>query len=154
LAAAFVFVMPVVRLLWTSVSSGGKFDPGAYPDVLGRAATWKAAGNTLYIGVVSTLGALALGIGLSWLVVYTDIRFTGAIWFLSFLPYILPSYSIALAWRLFCSPNGIMAAVISRLPGSPAMPVMYSYGGIIFVRVFFFEVRNLWRKSLVRSQVA
>jgi iron(III) transport system permease protein len=135
LAAAFFFVMPIARLLWTSVSSGGKFDLGAYPDVLGRAATWKAAGNTLYIGFLSTLGALALGIGLSWLVVYTDIRFTGAIWFLSFLPYILPSYSIALAWRLFCSPNGLMAAVISRFPGSPAMPVMYSYGGIIFVHI-------------------
>jgi iron(III) transport system permease protein len=135
LAAAFVFVLPVLRLLWTSLHSGGGFSLEAYRDILGRPATWKASGNSLYIGLASTLGAMVLGLGLSWLVAYTDIRFTKAIWFLTFLPYILPSYSIALAWRLFCSPNGAVAALVYRLPGAPAMPSMYSYGGIIFVHI-------------------
>lgn len=135
LAAAFVFVLPVLRLLWTSLHSGGGFSLEAYRDILGRPATWKASGNSLYIGLASTLGAMALGLGLSWLTAYTDIRFTKAIWFLTFLPYILPSYSIALAWRIFCSPNSAVAALVSRLPGAPAMPSMYSYGGVIFVHI-------------------
>jgi iron(III) transport system permease protein len=135
LAAAFVFVLPVLRLLWTSLYFNGGFSAEAYRDILGRPATWKAAGNSLSIGLAATSGAMALGLGLSWLTVYTDIRFTKAIWFLSFLPYILPSYSIALAWRLFCSPNGAAAALVRRLPGAPLMPSMYSYGGIIFVHI-------------------
>jgi iron(III) transport system permease protein len=54
---------------------------------------------------------------------------------LAFLPYILPSYSIALAWRLFCSPTGAAATDLALLPGSPAPPDMYGYGGILFMHV-------------------
>ncbi|MDR1931980.1 MAG: iron ABC transporter permease [Spirochaetales bacterium] len=135
LAAGFVFVLPVLRLVQTSFIQEGAFSLDAYRDVLNRAASWKAAGNTLVIGVASTLGALVLGTAFAWLTAYTDIMFAPAIRFLAFLPYILPSYSIALAWRLFCSPNGAVAALFAVLPGSPAPPNLYGYGGIIFMHV-------------------
>ncbi|MDR1625915.1 MAG: iron ABC transporter permease [Spirochaetia bacterium] len=135
LAAGFVFILPVLRLVQTSFIAEGQFSLEAYGNVLARPATWRAVGNSLFIGITSTLGAFTLGTALAWLAAYTDIMFAGAIRFLAFLPYILPSYSMALAWRLFCAPGGAAAAVFALLPGSPAPPNIYGYGGIIFLHI-------------------
>ena len=133
--AAFIFVIPVLRLLQTSVVSDGALTLDAYRYILNRPATWRATLNSVFISVTSTFGALIVGTMLAWLVAYTDLRFVGCIRFLAFLPFILPSYGIALAWRLFLSPNGAIAGLFAMLPGSPSPPGMYGYGGIIFMHI-------------------
>lgn len=54
--------------------------------------------NTLIVTVGYTLLAMALGVALAWLVARTDIPFKGLITASVVLPYILPAWTIALAW--------------------------------------------------------
>ncbi len=55
-------------------------------------------GNTLTVSFLSTIMAMIMGLGLAWLRIRTDMPLKGIIGTLAFVPYILPSWAIALAW--------------------------------------------------------
>lgn len=59
---------------------------------------WKPLGNTLLIAAASIVLALLLGVAIAWLLVRTDMW--GRKWFATALivPYMLPSWTFALAW--------------------------------------------------------
>ena len=62
--------------------------------------------NTLFTGSIAAILALLLGGILAWVVTRTDIPGRGWLKTLLTLPYIIPSFAIALAWEtLFRNPN-------------------------------------------------
>lgn len=85
--------------------------------------------NTMITGVISTVIALIVGGGLAWCVIRSDMPGKGWLQPILTLPYIVPSFAIALAWEIvFRSPKvggqpGLYETVLGVAP-----PEWVSYG--------------------------
>ncbi|MDJ0757201.1 MAG: iron ABC transporter permease [Ardenticatenaceae bacterium] len=92
--------IPLLQLLVDSLSNGGV---QTWQDVLfGRIAPnllWRPLRNTLFLGTFVAVGTVVLGGYLAWLVVMTNMPGRGLIGSLASIPYIIPSFAIALAWE-------------------------------------------------------
>ncbi|MBU29703.1 MAG: ABC transporter permease [Gammaproteobacteria bacterium] len=85
--------------------------------------------NTLITGVISTVIALIVGGGLAWCVIRSDMPGKGWLQPVLTLPYIVPSFAIALAWEtVFRSPKvGGQPGLYETVMGIPP-PEWVSYG--------------------------
>lgn len=63
--------------------------------------------NSLMVATASSVLLVAIGTGMAWLLVRTDIPFKKAIGALTVLPYVLPSWAFALAWREVFQNQGV-----------------------------------------------
>lgn len=92
--------VPVARLvLDTTTGEAGS----AWTDVLASRLSenlfWEPIFATIVVGLAVGLASVAIGGGLAWLVIMTDAPGRGVIGFLASLPFVLPSFSLALAWE-------------------------------------------------------
>ena len=85
--------------------------------------------NTLITGIISTVIALIVGGGLAWCVIRSDMPGKGWLQPILTLPYIVPSFAIALAWEtVFRSPKvGGQPGLYETVLGIPP-PEWVSYG--------------------------
>ena len=65
---------------------------------LSKALFYKPLVNSLMIGLGVTVLALVIGSGLAWLIVRTDLPFRKTFAALAVIPYMMPSWVLALAW--------------------------------------------------------
>lgn len=79
--------------------------------------------NTLAVSVAYTILAMAIGVALAWLLVKSDIKFKKFIGVAALIPYIVPSWTIALAWltmfgndRVGVGAPGILQSVFGIVP--------------------------------------
>lgn len=97
---ALLVVAPLLRLLVTTLRPEGL---EAWSDVLtGRLAPnllWEPLRNTVAVGALVALFTITVGGFLAWLVVMTDMPGRRLIGALASIPYIIPSFAIALAWQ-------------------------------------------------------
>lgn len=63
-----------------------------------EAIFYKPLFNTLLISLSYTALAMALGLALAWLLVKTDMPFKSTVSTLAIVPYVLPSWTVAMAW--------------------------------------------------------
>jgi iron(III) transport system permease protein len=95
--------------------------------------------NTAVISAGFTLIGMSLGTTLAWLLLRTDIGMRRFIGFAAIIPYILPSWTLALAWITFFGNNrvgigaaGVMQAVVGITPpdwlGYGPIPIMIVLG--------------------------
>lgn len=124
----FFFLLPIIRLILMSFTSGESLSVSAYSEVLRESVTWKTLWNTIYIVLGSTVLSMILGITMAAIMAYTDVRGKSVMQLFIYLPFIIPSYITTLAWVQFFSSSG----PLGRLP-EWLMPNLYSVGGIIFV---------------------
>ncbi len=100
LLLALLVLAPLFRILLVTLG-----DQGVWREVLsGRVARnlfWLPLRNTLLIGLLVSLGSTLLGGFLAWLVVLTDLPGRRLIGTLASLPFVIPSFAIALAWQVF-----------------------------------------------------
>ena len=110
----YLIVVPLGNLLWTTLTwspadvrlhpdaSPGAFTLSHWERVMtGRVSeqlVWRPLRNSLVVGVIAAACALVLGAGLAWLLVRTDLPGRKRIRTALVLPYMLPSFAIALAW--------------------------------------------------------
>lgn len=147
---AFVFIMPIVRLLLMSLKVGDTYGIGNYIELLKEVRTIESIKNTIIISVFSTILALIMGVLFAFLVAYTNVKRKALIEILVLLPYIIPSYIITLSWSNLLEPNGFLNNIIKSL-GINAINI-YSLGGIILVLgicnvpVVFLITVNMLRK--------
>lgn len=114
LALGYLVLVPVFNLAWHTLTWGDgdlRLSPNAVPGEF-TLAHWKRVltggtaqellfeplKNTLLVGVCSSILSLLLGGLLAWLVTRTDLPFRGALRTFLILPYLLPSFALALAW--------------------------------------------------------
>lgn len=147
---AFVFIMPIVRLLLMSLKVGDTYGIGNYIELLKEVRTIESIKNTIIISVFSTILALIMGVLFAFLVAYTNVKRKGLIEILVLLPYIIPSYIITLSWSNLLEPNGFLNNIIKSFGINPIN--IYSLGGIILVLgicnvpVVFLITVNMLRK--------
>lgn len=76
--------------------------------------------NTMFISICYTIIAMIIGLFLAWLIVKTDLPFKPFIGTIAIIPYVLPSWSVAMAWIIAFRNNRIghgAAGVIQSLTG-------------------------------------
>ena len=92
--------VPLARLIGDTITADGG---SAWSDVLASRLSenlfWSPLVATVAIGLIVGLGSVVLGAGLAWLVIMTDAPGRRLIGFLASLPFVLPSFALALAWE-------------------------------------------------------
>ena len=148
----FIFIMPVLRLVIMSFIGDDGMTSDFYRDVLSSDRTRTVLSNTAIIVILSTLISSVLGIVFAWLIAYTDIRAKNIIQLFIFLPFIIPSYIISLAWVDFFGGQGTLNTILEWFGMASGGWNLYSFSGIIVVMgishfplVYLFTV-NVFRR--------
>jgi iron(III) transport system permease protein len=111
---------PFVPLLYASFrdrplyEAGGMFTASPYRQLVGDAAFWHAAWNTLQYAAISTVLAVAAGAVVAILVSRTDLPFRRAYGRLVLLPLLLPSLGVVLGWIVVWGPGGYLTNLFSQ----------------------------------------
>ena len=100
------FVLPALIMLWTSLQpfyavpspeSIARISLDAYWEVLTSPRLHRAVINTLILGVSTGIGAMVIGLLVSWILVRTKSRFRFALDVLAFTPHAMPGVLIGLS---------------------------------------------------------
>lgn len=112
---------------------GGFFTFANYVETYLRPETYKLWFNTLLIATGTTFWATFLGVGMAWIIARTNTPFRGALEATVMLPYMVPSYLLAVSYIFLLSPEiGLFNQVLKSVFGFTI--TIYSYWGIIFVK--------------------
>ncbi len=171
LCLAYLVVVPLGYLVWDSlrwqtgdVRLSREARPGeatlfhwvrVLKSPVSAAMFYWPLGNTIVVAVGSSLLALGIGIALAWLIARTDLP--GSRWFarLGPLPYMMPSWYLALAWTVLFKNDrvGGSTGLLQHLLGA-APPDWISYGPvpiIITLAVHFYPFAFLLVSSALSS---
>lgn len=108
-------------------------------NVLKEPATYEALLNSVIIACGTTLGCTIVGTFFAWLVTRTDLPYKRFMKGMFLIPFMLPSFIGALAWKMLLSPR---AGYINRFfmdtfgLDDPIFNI-YSYAGIIMVEIMY-----------------
>ena len=130
-AVVFLFIAPLFRLIFMSLTQSSGYGLGNYAELLQQSRTLQAILNTIFIALASTGLSAVLGTMFAFLIAYTNIRHKKLLELLVLLPMILPSYVITLSWTSLFSQNGAASRFLQVLH-FPTVN-LYSLGGILFV---------------------
>jgi iron(III) transport system permease protein len=138
---AYLVVVPGALMLLSSVRPGGfPLDPGLtlrhYAAVYGDPGLSALLWETLEFGVGSSAVALAIGLGLAWLIERTDLPARRVVRVLILLPMATPPLLMAIAWAMLLSPRvGFINQILTDALSLRAAPFnIYSMPGLIFVQ--------------------
>jgi iron(III) transport system permease protein len=134
-----VVAVPVLLIFFNAFWVKGAFNVTDVMKILGEPDTYKALLNSLYIASGVTVMSTAIGTFFAWLVTRTDLPFKGAMKVLFLVPFMLPSFIGALAWKMLLSPRaGYINKFIMNLFGldSPVFDI-YTYHGIMSVETMY-----------------
>ncbi len=141
LVLGYLVVVPLVLMVVSSFRPGGfPLDPGFtlrhYAAAYGDPRFWGLVETTLLFGLGATAVALALGIGLAWLIERSDLSGRGVLRGLVLLPMATPPLLLAIAWSMLLSPrNGAINTLLMDTLGLANAPFnIYSLPGLIFVQ--------------------
>ena len=127
----FVFIIPFMKLFIRSFGGDGIIVN--YSKIFSDKRILKGIINTFIIGITSSILTLIVGSYLAFIIAYTNIRFKSILKILVYLPFIVPSYIMTLAWTNITSSVGIVTKLLTAL-GLKSIN-LYSIGGIIFLMI-------------------
>jgi len=114
-------------------TTGGHFTLANYAETYLNPDTYDLWVNTLIIATGTTIWANFLGIGMAWIIARTNTPFRSFLEATVIIPYVVPSYLLAVAYIFLLSPQ---IGTVNNLLGSTLGFTLniYSYWGIIFVK--------------------
>lgn len=134
-----VVAFPMLLIFFNAFWVDGHFNVADVMQVLQREETYKALLNSLILSGGVTVTGTAVGTFFAWLVTRTDLPFKKTMKLLFLVPFMLPAFIGALAWKMLLSPR---AGYINRLFmgvfgfDGPLFDI-YSYAGIILVETMY-----------------
>lgn len=139
LVLVIVVAIPMLLIFWNAVFVDGKLNITDIIKVLSQADTYEALRNSLVIAAGVTFFSTILGVFFAWLVSRTDLPLKATMKLLFLVPFMLPSFIGALAWKILLSPrSGLINKLLTHifnLDGSPFN--IYSLWGIIAVESMY-----------------
>jgi iron(III) transport system permease protein len=134
-----VVAVPILLILWTSFVVDGTLNIAGIVDVLRQPDVFQALVNSLVIAAAVTVVSTILGVFFAWLVSRTDLPFKGAMKLLFLVPFMLPSFIGAIAWKILLSPrSGLINKWLMDLFGTEqAFFNIYSLWGIVAVESMY-----------------
>ena len=134
-----VVAVPVLLIFLNAFFSGGTFNLTDVVKVLREQDTYEALLNSLLIACGTTLGSTVVGTFFAWLVTRTDIPYKRLMKGMFLVPFMLPSFIGALAWKMLLSPRAgyINRFFMDTLGFEEPVFNIYSYLGIIMVEIMY-----------------
>lgn len=134
-----VVAVPVLLIFFNALWVNGSFNVTDVVKILTQGDTYEALLNSLFIASGVTVMSTIVGTFFAWLVTRTDLPFKGLMKVLFLVPFMLPSFIGALAWKMLLSPR---AGYINRffmdwLGFDGPVFNIYSYAGIMAVETMY-----------------
>mgnify|MGYP006282446847 FL=1 len=134
-----VVAVPVLLIFFNAFWVDGAFNLADTVKILKTPETYKALGNSLFLASGVTVTGTIVGTFFAWLVTRTDLPWKGAMKVLFLVPFMLPAFIGALAWKMLLSPRAgyINRFFIDVLGFSGPVFDIYTYAGIILVETMY-----------------
>ncbi|MBU0927669.1 MAG: iron ABC transporter permease [Spirochaetes bacterium] len=139
LVLVVIVAVPVLLIIGTAFFEEGRLNLAAIAKVLGDPDTYMALWNSVKIATGTTIVSTAIGVFFAWLVARTDLPFKRTMKALFLVPFMLPSFIGALAWKILLSPRaGYISKLLMGMFGLEKCPIdIMSIGGIIMVESMY-----------------
>ncbi len=134
-----VVAIPVLLIFWTALVVDGSLNVKEILTILRKPDTYEALRNSVVIAAGVTFFSTIIGVFFAWLVSRTDLPFKETMKLLFLVPFMLPSFIGALAWKMLLSPrSGFVNKALASAFGleGPVFDI-YSLGGIIAVETMY-----------------
>ena len=134
-----VVAVPVLLILFNAFWVNGEFNLRDVVNIIMEPETYKALTNSLIIASGTTIGSTIVGTFFAWLVTRTDLPYKAFMKSMFLVPFILPSFIGALAWKMLLSPNAgfINKFFMNNFGFEGPIFNIYSYLGIVLVEVMY-----------------
>ncbi len=139
LVLVVVVAIPVLMIFWNAFIVEGTFNIQDVLKILSQSDTYEALKNSMVIAVGVTVCSTVIGVFFAWLVSRTDLPFKETMKLLFLVPFMLPSFIGALAWKMLLSPrSGYINKIFMELFNleEPLFDI-YSLAGIIAVETMY-----------------
>ena len=100
-----VVAVPVLLIFLNSFWVDGQFNITDVVNILKQEETYEALLNSLFIASGVTVMSTIIGTFFAWLVTRTDLPYKGFMKVMFLVPFMLPSFIGALAWKMLLSPR-------------------------------------------------
>ncbi len=134
-----VVAVPVLLILFNAFWGKGEFNVKDVVKVLSEPDTYQALLNSIIIAIGTTIGSTIIGTFFAWLVTRTDLPYKRFMKGMFLVPFMLPSFIGALAWKMLLSPRAgsINRFFMDTLGFEEPIFNIYSYLGIVLVEVMY-----------------
>lgn len=134
-----VVAVPVLLIFFNAFWVNGEFNLSDVVKILLEKETYQALVNSLIIASGTTIGSTIVGTFFAWLVTRTDLPYKTFMKSMFLVPFMLPSFIGALAWKMLLSPNAGFINVFFMEHFGFDGPIfnIYSYLGIMLVEVMY-----------------
>ncbi|MEN6412112.1 MAG: iron ABC transporter permease [Veillonellales bacterium] len=134
-----VVAVPVLLILFNAFWVNGEFNLKDVYKTISEPQTYQALINSLIIATGTTIGSTIVGTFFAWLVTRTDLPYKGFMKAMFLVPFMLPSFIGALAWKMLLSPNAgfINKFFMNNFGFDGPIFNIYSYLGISGVEVMY-----------------
>ena len=134
-----VVAVPMLLIFFNAFWVDGHFNVVDVVKVLKQPETYKALLNSLILSAGVTVTGTIVGTFFAWLVTRTDLPFKKSMKLLFLVPFMLPAFIGALAWKMLLSPRaGYINRFFMDVLGfdGPVFDI-YTYAGIILVETMY-----------------
>lgn len=134
-----IVALPVVLIFWTSFIVDGHLNIQAVMDTIMQEDTFQALKMSILLAICVTVTCTFVGTLFAWLVTRTDLPFKETMKVLFTVPFMLPAFIGALAWKMLLSPRAgyinqmWMALWDTRTP----LFNIYGFWGIVVIETMY-----------------
>jgi iron(III) transport system permease protein len=139
LVLVVVVAVPVMLIFKTALVVDGRLNVKDIVQVLSQPDTYEALRNSVVIAAGVTFFSTLIGVFFAWLVSRTDLPFKTGMKLLFLVPFMLPSFIGALAWKILLSPrSGLVNKLLMATFGLEHAPFdVYTLSGIVAVETMY-----------------
>ncbi|MCD7876698.1 MAG: iron ABC transporter permease [Cloacibacillus porcorum] len=134
-----IVALPVVLIFWTSFIVDGYLNMKAVMDTIMQEETFQALKMSIMIAACVTVTSTFVGTLFAWLVTRTDLPFKETMKVLFTVPFMLPAFIGALAWKMLLSPRaGYINQLWMAITGTRhALFNIYGFWGIVIIETMY-----------------
>ncbi len=139
LVLVVIVAVPVIMIFLTAFFKDGHFNLSGVIEVLKQKDTYLALKNSLIIALGVTFFSTIIGVFFAWLIARTDIPCKKLLNSMFLVPFMLPSFICAMAWKVLLSPRaGYINKLFMSMFGLSKAPIdIMSMGGIIAIETMY-----------------
>ncbi|MDO5562699.1 MAG: iron ABC transporter permease [Synergistaceae bacterium] len=134
-----IVALPVILIFWTSFIVDGHINIQAVVNTLMQEDTFRALKMSIMIAACVTVTCTFVGTLFAWLVTRTDLPFKETMKVLFTVPFMLPAFIGALAWKILLSPRaGYINQLWMGITGfNHALFNVYGFWGIVVIETMY-----------------
>lgn len=134
-----IVAVPVLLIFVTAFFKDGQLNIAGVTEILASPDTYLALRNSLVIALGTTVFSTVIGVFFAWLIARTDLPFKRLMKAMFMVPFMLPSFICAMAWKVLLSPRaGYINKLFMALFHLDSAPIdIMSLGGIIAIETMY-----------------